>query len=154
MSRHSARWLAISFLMLSGSVVFFPSVGRAENDGQAALDQATEAKLSADSMDDLSEVIRLCRSALRLGLDDKNKTFASEMLAGTLTQRAEIVTAEIIDRPSPSPRWPELRRLALADLEESLKLNNDQIDAQYMVGRLNSLPGGDRKRVSKRWTWL
>ena len=71
-----------------------------------------EAKLSADSMDDLGEVIRLCRSALRLGLDGKNTTFASEMLAGTLTQRAEIITAEIFDRPSPSPRWPELRRMS------------------------------------------
>ena len=42
--------------------------------------------------------------------------------------------------------WPELRRLALTDLEESIKLDPDQSDAQYMLGRLNALPGGDRKR--------
>jgi len=68
------------------------------------------------------------------------------MLAGTLTQRVEIVCAEIFDRPAPPRSWPELRRLALADLEESIKLNPDQADAQYMLGRLNALPGGDRKQ--------
>ena len=147
MSRHTSRWLAISFLTLCWPAVVCPLAARAENDGQAALDQATEAKLSADNFDDLGEVIRLCRSALRLGLEGKNETFASEMLAGTLTQRAEIVATEIFDRPSPTPRWPELRRLALSDLEESIKLDAAQPDAQYMIGRLNALPGGDHKRA-------
>jgi tetratricopeptide (TPR) repeat protein len=147
MSRHTAGWLAISLLTLCCSTVFCPSTARAENAGQAALDQATEAKLSAEGFEDLAEVIRLCRSALRLGLDEKNTTFASEMLASTLTQRAEIVSTEIFDHSTPSPRWPELRRLALSDLEESLTLNAEQPDAQYMVGRLNSLPGGDRARA-------
>ncbi len=147
MSRRTARWLAILLFALSIAAAGRPGIVRAENDGQSALDQATEAKLSADSIDDLSEVIRLCRSALRRGLDENNQKFASEMLAGTLTQRAEILSGEIFDRPTPSPRWPELRRLALSDLEESLKLNAEQTDAAYMVGRLNALPGGDRDRA-------
>ncbi len=149
MSRHFAGRLAISCLLLSLAAPFGPRTARAEGDGQAALDQAIEAKLSVEGLDDLSEVIRLCRSALRRGLDEKNKVFASEMLAGSLTQRAEIVCSEIFDRPTPTPRWPELRRLALSDLEESLELNGKQADAQYMVGRLNALPGGDRDDALK-----
>ncbi len=146
MSRHRVCWLAIWFLAFSWPGVFHPTSARAENEGQAALDQATEAKLTADSLDDLGEVIRLCRSSLRLGLDEQNTKFASEMLAGTLTQRAEIMCGEIFDRPAPPRAWPELRRLALSDLEESIKLDSQQADAQYMLGRLNALPGGDRKQ--------
>jgi tetratricopeptide (TPR) repeat protein len=137
-----AGWLAVLFVTLS-----WPAVLHAQNEGQEALDQATEAKLSADSMDDLADVIRLCRRALRSGLDVQNTKFATEMLAGTLTQRAEIVSGEIFDNPVPPVRWPELRRIALSDLEESVQLDAEQADAQFMLGRLNSLPGGDRKRA-------
>ena len=123
-------------------------LGRAgRNEGQADLDKATEVKLSAKSFDDLEEVIRLCRKSLESGLDDDNSKFATELLAGTLTQRAEIVCTEIFDSPAPPARWPEFRRLAVGDLEESLKLDPEQLDAQYLVGRLHSLPGGDRQRA-------
>jgi tetratricopeptide (TPR) repeat protein len=37
--------------------------------------------------------------------------------------------------------------LAVGDLEESVKLDSEQLDAQYLIGRLHSLPGGDRARA-------
>ncbi|HTU24185.1 MAG TPA: tetratricopeptide repeat protein [Pirellulales bacterium] len=121
--------------------------GAEENGGQADLDRATEIKLTAKSFDDLESVIRLCRKAIEAGLDTDNRKFAVELLAGTLTQRAEIVCAEIFESPVPPNRWPEFRQLAVADLEESVNLDPEQLDAQYMIGRLHGLPGGNRARA-------
>ena len=123
------------------------AAARADEEGQADLDRATEIKLTAKSFDELDEVVRLCRKALDAGLDKEQGQFALELLAGTLTQRAEIIGAEIFDSPIPPARWPEFRRLAVGDLEESLKLEPDQADAQLLLGRLYALPGGDKMRA-------
>ena len=123
------------------------SVVQADDEGQADLDRATEIKLSAKSFDDLESVIQLCRKAMDAGLGADNSKFATELLAGTLTQRAEIVCTEIFDSPAPPARWPEFRQLAVGDLEESVKLDPEQLDAQYLIGRLHALPGGDRARA-------
>src|SRR5689334_4997844 len=90
-----------SFLSCGGSSPLW-----AENEGMTDLDQATELKLGAESLSDLAEVIRLCRKAIREGLDQDNAKFASEMLAGTLTQRAEIISAQIFTQPKPPASWP------------------------------------------------
>ena len=123
------------------------SLARADNEGQADLDRATEIKLGAKSFDDLEAVIRHCRKAIDAGLDADNGKFATELLAGTLTQRAEIVCSDIFESPVPPARWPEFRQLAVGDLEESVKIDPEQLDAQYLIGRLHSLPGGDRARA-------
>jgi tetratricopeptide (TPR) repeat protein len=121
----------------------------AEEAGQAALDEATEAKLTAESVNDLGGVIRLCHQAIEAGLDASNKEFAKNLLAGTLLQRAEFLCGEIFDRPTPPARWPEMRQLAVADLEESLEVKAGEPDAHYLIARLQALPGGDRDRAAK-----
>ena len=103
--------------------------------------------MTAKSFDELDEVVRLCRKALDAGLDKEQGKFALDLLAGTLSQRAEIIGAEIFDSPIPPARWPEFRRLAVGDLEESLKLEPDQADSQLLLGRLYALPGGDKMRA-------
>ena len=139
--------LTISLTLTVTLVLAAGSVALAEEDGQADLDRATEVKLSAKNFDDLQEVIRLCHKALDAGLEAESNMFATELLAGTLTQRAEIVCTEIFDSPRPPAGWPEFRRLAVGDLEESLKLDSEQLDAQYLLARLHALPGGDRARA-------
>lgn len=119
---------------------------RAENEGQEDLDKATELKLTAQNLNDLSNVIKLCQSAMTAGLDEGNTSFAKSLLASALVQRAEAVCSEIFDSPAPPQRWPQLRQLALKDLEESLKNVDDQAEPYYLIGRLSSLPQGDRKR--------
>jgi tetratricopeptide (TPR) repeat protein len=132
------RWL---FPLLICSPVW------AEGEGQADLDKAMELKLSAESMNDWGEVVNLCRSALASGLDDSNKEFATKMLVGTLVQRAEAMSGQIFNATEPSPQWPLLRRQALLDLQEASKLDDQQFDVQYLIGRLQLLPGGDRKEA-------
>ena len=61
----------------------------AEGAGQADLDKASEAKLTANTVADLNEVIQLLESALKKGLDATNTEFANRLLTSTLIQRAK-----------------------------------------------------------------
>ena len=121
----------------------------AEDAGQSALDDAMQAKIAAESLNDLAEVVRLCHKAIDLGLDETNTKFAKNLLAGALWQRAQFVCGEIFDRPTPSPRWQRFRELALADLDESLELDPEQPDGQFLYARLQALPQGDLEKASK-----
>jgi tetratricopeptide (TPR) repeat protein len=103
---------------------------------QELLDKATETKLSAERVSDLNEVIDLCQQAIKAGLDDTNRKFADELLASTLSQRASLVCLELFERPVTPNRARKLVQMALSDLEETIKLDPEQAEAQYLVGRL------------------
>ena len=122
---------------------------RAGNEGQDDLDKATEAKLSVSTLIDLTNVIRLCESALEKGLDEDNTKFANKLLASTLTQRGLIVSKTIFKSMPPDPRWPQFRRLALEDLEKAVKIDPEQPQALHVIAQLNLLPGGDEKRAAE-----
>lgn len=108
------RWV------LACCVALTVSVAQAA-DGQAELDQATTLKVTAESLDELAEVINLCQRALDKGLDADATLFAKQLLASTLTQRGMAITAAIFAPERPDARWQQMRRLALADLERSLR---------------------------------
>jgi tetratricopeptide (TPR) repeat protein len=134
--------LFLSLCLLGG----LSTLALAENEGQDDLDRATQLKVSAESMADLAEVVRLTESALKAGLDEENAKFANELLVGTLLQRAEAVASKIFEQGNPPLLWPQMRKLALADLEKVVAANDKQAEAYYLIGRLNSLPDGDRRR--------
>jgi tetratricopeptide (TPR) repeat protein len=133
------RWI---LLLAATVVVLSTAVVRADNEGQEDLDQATDKKLSATTPDDLSQVIDLCESAMKKGLDQANTEFAKNLLTSTLMQRANFLAKVIVDR---TPRdWPKLRQMALDDLTKALKTQPDLPAAQLQIARLEMLPGGDR----------
>jgi tetratricopeptide (TPR) repeat protein len=119
----------------------------AENEGQADLDQATEAKLTAENLEDLGEVVALTERALEKGLDAANTTFAKELLAASLLQRATIYSQQIFDRNPPNQQWPRWRQMAVDDLERAIEAQPDLDMAHRLLGRLLMLPGGDRERA-------
>src|SRR5687768_14699818 len=82
---------------------------RAENEGQADLDKATELQLTAETLADLEKVIELGESALKKGLDKGQADLAKQILAATLYQHANRMTAAIFEQTPPSPRWPVIR---------------------------------------------
>ena len=137
------RLIAISFV-----IVFAVGSGPAwaQNEGQKDLDQATDAKWTAKSIDDLAKVIGLCESALEKGLDEGNAKLANDLLAGTLLQRGKIYVAVTLRSLRANPNWQQIRKLALADLEKSVKLSPEQPEALQLIAQLNLLPGGDRER--------
>jgi len=83
------------FALLIIAAVFSAAAARAADNGQEDLDKATELKLSATTVTDWGEVIRLTESALQKGLDKSNTEFANKLMASTLVQRAMVVTATI-----------------------------------------------------------
>ena len=121
---------------------------RGENEGQPELDQAVTAKLTANTLTDLGEVIRLCETALEKGLDEGNTKFANQLLAsGHVRRGTEVAKNGIFKMPS-DPRWRQYRTMALEDLEKAILLNSHQPDALLLIARLNLLPKGDAKRAA------
>jgi tetratricopeptide (TPR) repeat protein len=119
----------------------------ADETGQALLDKATETKLSAENVADLNDVINLCESAIKAGLDEGNQKFANELLASTLAQRAEFICLELFERPVTPRRGRALVQMALTDLERTLDLDSEQAQAQYLIGRLYSHLGEREKAL-------
>lgn len=132
-------------LLCLAALLACTSVRAADNAGQELLDKATETKLSAENVTDLNEVITLCEQALEKGLDDGSKSFANELLASTLTQRAELVCMDLFERPVTPGRARKLVQMALADLQQTLQLDPEQAQPQFLIGRLYAHLGDAEK---------
>ncbi|MEN6498813.1 MAG: tetratricopeptide repeat protein [Thermoguttaceae bacterium] len=115
--------------------------------GAQLLDQATSAKLTADSLSDLAGVIRLLEKAMEKGLDESGQQFAKELLSATRIQRGTVLSQAIFGTVPPDPNWRDYRRLALEDLEKGVAITPNQPQAFLAIAQLNLLPGGDTKRV-------
>lgn len=120
-----------------------------ETTGREDLDRAVELKLSARTLNDLGEVIRLCEQALSKGLGEDDAEFARQLLAATRIQRG-LMIAQVLLRGLPIDRnWPAFRTLALEDLEKGLAVDPAQPEAWLAVARLQALPGGDEKKAAE-----
>jgi tetratricopeptide (TPR) repeat protein len=121
---------------------------QAANEGQEDLDKATAAKLNANTLSDLGQVIKLLESALEKGLDPANIQFAKELLASTRVQRGTAIAQAIFNTLPPEPNWRDFRRLALEDLEKAVSMDPNQPQALLSIAQLNLLPGGDSQRAT------
>ena len=119
----------------------------ASSPGQADLDAAVDAKLSAQSIDDFANVLDLCRRAIKKGLDEEQRQFAEDLYTDTLMYRAGRIVQAITGGDNPDPQWPRLRSFAMRDLNEVVDRDASLGDAQLMIAQLESLPGGDRQRA-------
>jgi tetratricopeptide (TPR) repeat protein len=137
--------LAMSFMLLWTA----PVLALAANEGQEDLDKATEKKLEAKSLGDLEEVVRLCESAIKKGLDEGGTEFAKQLLASTLMQRGTLLVKPIFDQTPPSPQWPQLRSLALQDLNKAVETDPKQGEAYILIARLQALPRGDADKAKE-----
>ncbi len=141
----SLRMLVVSLPML----FVCSTAWAAEGDGQDDLDKATEQKIGASTLADLGEVIKLCESALEKGLDQDNAEFARELLGATRIQRGMAITQQIFKGNPLDPRIPQMRKMALTDLEEGVKVSPQQPEALALIAKLNLLPGGDPERATQ-----
>lgn len=116
----------------------------ADNEGQDKLDEATAAKLSANTLADLAKVIELCEEALELGLDEANSKLAKQVLAASALQRAQM-TVQRLPRMAANPNAVrQLRRQTMTDLKKAIENNSKLADAYLLMSRIELLPGGDR----------
>jgi tetratricopeptide (TPR) repeat protein len=131
------------------AATFAAAAAWAANEGQEDLDKATEAKISANTLNDLGQVIQLTESAMQKGLDESNTKFANKLLSSVLVKRATVVSATIFKSSPPDQRWPQFRQFALSDLEKAVKLDEKQPQALFLIAQLNLLPEGDEKRAKE-----
>ena len=149
---HSLR-LCVGFIVLAASAL--PAM--AANEGQEDLDKATQAKVAAENLDDLGEVIDHVDTALEKGLDEENTKFAQQLLMASLLQRGQLFAAAVFNVPANDPqrgmRSMQFRQFALSDLQRVVSIDDKDIDAQMLIGKLQSLPLGDpsaaRRALSK-----
>ena len=117
------------------------------NAGEDDLFEATQRKVNSQSFGDLKEVILLCESAIRKGLDEQNQNFAKQLIASTRFERASRICEEIFDRYPPSDNWPTLSQLARVDLEAAIIQQELFAEAYLLLGRIYLLPRGNRKKA-------
>jgi tetratricopeptide (TPR) repeat protein len=132
--------LLMSLLLWNG----VPSL-YAENEGQAELDQATEAKLEAESLADLEKVANLVESALKKGLSAENAKFANQLISSVLLDHANRLCEAIFKQSPPDRRWQFIRQVAMKDLERAIKADPNLVEAHMLIAKLQALPGGDLK---------
>lgn len=135
-------------LVLAALLVAVPAAA-GDQPGQKDLDQAIDAKLSADNLDDFETVLDLCTRALDKGLSDESKKFAEDLYTGTLMDRAGMVVDAIFAKGQPDPQWPRMRSFAMRDLNQAVKRDPQLGPAHLMISRLEALPGGDRDRAKQ-----
>lgn len=130
-----------------------PPATSGDNPGQPMLDQALETKLTADSLNDLNEVVDLIDEALEEGLDDDNIAFAESVLVATLVQRANLFAKAILSQPVADPRrdprWLKVRQDALTDLMRAVNLDDQQVEAWMLIGRLQSVKPGNASEARR-----
>jgi len=124
------------------------TVADADNPGMALLDQATEAKLRASTVLDLSQVITLCQRAKRMGLSGENLKYCNQLLASAQLQRGLFFAQQLLSPQNVRPGdWQTFRQRALLDLEEAVTIIKDQPAAYLRIAQLNLMPNGDEDRA-------
>lgn len=143
-------------IFLTVALALVPLTAVAENEGAPLLDQAIEAKLSAQSLPELGKVIDLIQQATEAGLDEENTEFAEGLLVSALMQRANVLGSAIFqaspNNPQIAQQLPRLIQVALSDAQKIVELDPTQMEAQYLLGRLLSLPGGNREQAIEALT--
>jgi tetratricopeptide (TPR) repeat protein len=121
-------------------------LARAEGEGQADLDAATDLQVNAESLADLEKVSELIESALKKGLEKDQQDFAKRMLAATLYQHADRLSKSIFEQKPPTRNWQLVRQHALKDLEKAKQQDPKLPDVYLLLTRLHAeLPSGDEK---------
>lgn len=138
-------------------LIAYASPARGENEGQENLDRATQLKVTAQDLDDLSEVVDQLEVALEKGLDKDNTEFANQLLIASLLQRGNLFSAAVFSVSPQDPqrglRAMQFRQFALNDLQRVVQLDEKLWDAHLLIGKLQLLPLGDanaaRRALSK-----
>lgn len=134
-------------------VLGFSSISHAENEGQATLDKAAEKNTDIKTMQDLAEVIKLTEQAMKEGLDEGNTTFAKNLLTSVLAQRGTKIGEMAIKRLEAGglrrEQWAQIRDMAMVDLDRVVTMDEKIAEVQFIIARLQALPGGDREKARK-----
>lgn len=144
--------IAIVLTAIVGVLTAGPARLHAEGQGQADLEEALRAKVTAEDVRQRSHVIELLESALDKGLDVENSDFAEQMLVDSLLERAEELATVLQRVPSEElvePEMMEVRDMAASDLRRVLTYDNPPVQATAILAQVQALPGGDRREARR-----
>lgn len=120
----------------------------ADGEGQEDYDKAIVAKLKAKTTKDFDEIIDLCESAIKKGLDKETEKLAKEMIRSTLNQVCVKLSDEVFQMARAGEQtWRFKRRQALLRFEKLIQLDPKNGDAYFRMAQLQLLPGGDRDQA-------
>jgi len=144
------RAMAWSWILIPALLV---TAAKADDPGQKYFDEALEKRLQAESLRELTEVIELAEKALDAGMSGPNKQFCESFLASTLIERAAQLSRPVLAGvPVDAQQLQQLirlREMAQRDLERAIELTPRTAQGQFLLGRLQSLPGGDKEKAIK-----
>ncbi len=150
--KHKPSQVALVLIAMLACCMLLPAGALAQDDqdkqdGSAALQKAMEAKLSAQTLTDLGEVIKQCEEALKAGLSEGDQEFCQSLLSSTLLERARGISQAILSSVPQSQeqlqRMAQLRQLAISDLKRSIELDDKLAEAHYRLGRLLAMTEED-----------
>lgn len=122
-----------------------------ENSADDLLNLATEVKLSAASILDLTKVIAYCDEAEKKGLEGESLEYCRQLRLSSRLERGLALSKIFMDDTISVDRypngWPVIRSMALEDLESSAEEFSDLPLAQLAIGRLQMLPDGNREKA-------
>jgi len=149
------RWYLLGLAWCWLIFVTIASPVFAENDGLADLDRATQLKATAETLDDLNDVIDHLESALEKGLDKENTELAKQLLVGSLLQRGSRFAAELTNLtpndPQSTMRAMQFRQFALSDLQRAVEIAPGLWEAHLLIGNilLQPLPVSDARAARR-----
>lgn len=122
-----------------------------ENSADDLLNLATEVKLSAGSILDLTKVIAYCDEAEKKGLEGESLEYCKQLKLSSRLERGLALAKIFMDDTVTVDKYPNgwlvIRSMALDDLEASVEEFPDLALAQLAIGRLQMLPEGDREKA-------
>jgi tetratricopeptide (TPR) repeat protein len=126
------------------------AVADTDNPGMGLLNQATEAKLRANSVMDLRRVIDLCQRAKRAGLASDDLDYCNKLLASSQLQCGLNLAQQLLNPQNPRLQdWRAIRQRALIDLEEAVTVIKEQPTAYLLIAQLNLMPDGNKDRAKE-----
>ena len=148
------RTLASAFAVL---VTAFMLLGAAtpswaESAGQADFDEAMRLRVTAEGLPDLNNVIERLQQALDKGLEVEDAETAEGMLSAALMERATTLTQVVNSNSIGDERVQQILKLILSDLRRVLAYDNPPPEANFMLGKMLSLPGGDPHEARRALT--
>ncbi len=135
--------VAVGWFATLGGLSVFCLPATADSPGQADLDNAMRAKVNAEGLPQLNEVIDLLQAALDKGLNAEDSDFAEQMMSDALMQRASALVRVINTRSILDNRVQQIYRLVVSDLRRVLAYDDPPPEASFLLGKLMALPGGD-----------
>lgn len=110
-----------------------------EFSGTEDFEKASRIRVTSNSRESFAEVIELCQSALKKGLDEIDADAAKKMIATTAMQRAQATIEEVAGGRIQGNRMAKIANEAIKDLDIAIEADPKYADALILKGRIQVL---------------